>query len=128
MVRIQEAIIQRNVADYWINLVKLQLQKPEGISLVAESDGAVVGFFFGDIKHGEFGLEHSGWVVMFGVHPKHMGKGIGRTLAQAAFQEFRSKNVLDIYTAVSWDSGDLWPFQKRRFDLSNFINLKAKLE
>ena len=44
VVRIQEAIIQRKVADNWLNLVRLQLSKPEAVSLVAERDGEVIGF------------------------------------------------------------------------------------
>ena len=129
VVQIQEAIIQRKVAPDWINLVKLQLDKPEGVGLVAVSGSEVIGFMFGQIKHGDFGLEHSGWIEMFGVNPKAMGQGVGRALAQAAFDWFRQSGILNIYTAVRWDSGDLLAFFKSiGFSLSNFINLKTRLE
>jgi predicted N-acetyltransferase YhbS len=129
VVRIQEAIIQRKVADNWLNLVRLQLSKPEAVSLVAERDGEVIGFFFGQVKHGDFGLEHSGWFEMFGVKPKAMGEGVGRTLALAVFECFREKGVKDVYTAVKWDSGDLLAFFKKvGFGLSDFINLKIRIE
>ena len=129
VVGIQEAIIQRKVADNWLNLVRLQLSKPEAVSLVAERDGEVIGFFFGQVKHGDFGLEHSGWFEMFGVKPKAMGEGVGRALAMAVFERFRELDVKDVYTAVRWDSGDLLAFFKKiGFDLSAFINLKTRLE
>ena len=129
VIRIQEAILQKSVAPDWIKLINYQLTKPEGISLVAVCDGAVVGFFFGDVKHGDFGLESSGWIEMFGVNPRHMGEGVGRALAREAFNRFRNREVTDIYTAVQWDSGDLLAFFKRiGFNLSDFINLKLKLD
>jgi ribosomal protein S18 acetylase RimI-like enzyme len=129
VVGIQESIIQRKVADNWINLVKRQVNKPESVSLVAEHNREVIGFFFGQIKHGDFGLEHSGWIEMFGVSPKAMGEGVGRSLAAAAFDFFRQQGIKDIYTAVRWDSGDLLAFFKSLgFSLSNFINLKHRLD
>ncbi len=129
VVRIQEAIIQRKVAPNWINLVKLQLGKPENVSIVADCDGEVIGFFFGQVKHGEFGVEHSGWIEMFGGNPKIMGEGVGRSLAKEAMDRFRKLDVKDIYTAVRWDSGDLLAFFKSiGFSLSNFINLKTRLD
>lgn len=129
VVAIQEAIIQRKVVPGWVNMIKIQVAKPEGIFLVAEREGSVIGFMFGDVKHGDFGLEHSGWIEAFGVNPKAMGMGVGRALAQAAFDEFKKRGIQDIYTAVSWDSGDLLAFFKKiGFNLSNFINLKTRLE
>ncbi|MEW6266942.1 MAG: GNAT family N-acetyltransferase [Thermodesulfobacteriota bacterium] len=129
VIRIQEAIIQRPVAENWLNLVKMQLAKPETVSLVAVRRGEVIGFFFGGVRHGDFGLEHSGWIEMFGVNPKAMGQGVGRALAEAAFKRFRELKVKDIYTAVRWDSGDLLAFFKNiGFSLSDFINLKTRLD
>ena len=126
---IQEAIIQRKVIPGWENLLKVNMAKPDGIFLAAEVNGEVVGFFLGEVKHGHFGLEHSGWIEMFGVDPKIMGRGVGRALAQTALQHFKEQGVTEIYTAVRWDSGDLLAFFKDiGFSLSDFINLKAKLD
>jgi N-acetylglutamate synthase-like GNAT family acetyltransferase len=129
VVSIQESIIQRPVLPGWINLVRLQLEKPEGISLIAEQGGEIVGFLFGNVKHGDFGLELSGWVETFGVRPKAMGEGVGRTLAETALNRFRELGVRDVYTAIRWDFGDLSAFFKSLgFGLSDFINLKLRLE
>jgi len=128
VVRIQAAILQRSVDPAWINLVKLQMNKPDNICLVAARSGEVIGFFFGEVKHNVFGLEHAGWVEMFGVEPKLMGQGVGSALAKALFDRFREMGVQDVYTAVRWDSGDLLAFFKEiGFTLSNFINLKTRL-
>ena len=129
VVGIQEAIIQRKVVPEWLNLVRLQLAKEDAVSLVAEKDGEVIGFFFGEIKHGHYGVENSGWIEMFGVNPKHMGEGVGRTLAGEAFKRFKKRGVTEIYTAVKWDFGDLLAFFKKiGFSLSDFISLKTTLE
>jgi GNAT superfamily N-acetyltransferase len=129
VVGIQEAIIQRKVAPDWLNLVRLQLAKEDAVSLIAEKDGEVIGFFFGEIKHGHYGVENSGWIEMFGVNPKHMGEGVGRALASEAFNRFKGRGVTEIYTAVKWDFGDLLAFFKKiGFSLSDFISLKTTLE
>ena len=129
VVRIQEAIIQRKVSEEWRNLLKLNLSKPEGIDLVAVIDGEVVGFMHAQVRRGDFGLEKSGWIEMFGVAPKVMGEGVGRALATTAMQELAKRGIKDIYTAVRWDSGDILAFFKKiGFNLSDFINLKIRLD
>lgn len=129
IVKIQEDILRRKVTGKWIDLVKFHLNKPEGICLAAVSEGEVVGYFCGQVKHGYFGMKHSGWIEMFGVSPKTMGHGAGQALARKAFDLFREHGVSDIYTAVRWDSGDLLAFFKSiGFNLSNFINLRNKLD
>ena len=129
VVTIQEAIIQRNVAPGWLNMIRIHLDKPKGINLVAVLDGKVIGFFNGAVKHGDFGLENSGWVETFGVSPKYMGQGVGRALALSALERFKELGINEIYTTVRWDSGDLLAFFKKiGFTLSDFINLKASLD
>ncbi len=97
---------------------------PEGC-LVAETEGVVVGFIIGSLKHWGFGLGVSGWVEVVGVHPNCMGTGVGRGLGNGILEHFRSKGIDDVYTAVRWDSGDLIAFFKSiGFDQSEFINLK----
>lgn len=129
VVSIQEAIIQKNISASWMNLAKLQFAKPESVRLAAVLDDVVIGFLFGDVKHGHFGLEHSGWIEMFGVSPKVMGKSVGRTLAKAAKDRFRELGVTELYTAVQWDHGDILAFFKSiGFKPSDFIVLKSSLD
>lgn len=129
VVRIQEAITQKPVSREWRNLLKLNFSKPEGIDLVAVRDGEVVGYMHAQVRRGDFGLEKSGWIEMFGVAPKVMGEGVGRALADASMKELEKRGIKDIYTAVRWDSGDILAFFKKiGFNLSDFINLKIHLE
>jgi ribosomal protein S18 acetylase RimI-like enzyme len=129
IVAIQESIIQKKVSKKWIQMVKEHLQKQEGTGFVALKDAHVVGFIIGEIKGEGFGLEQSGWIEVVEVHPKQMGVGIGRALADKLFDFFKKKGIHDIYTTVRWDAGDMLSFFKSLgFDRSTFINLRKHLD
>jgi ribosomal protein S18 acetylase RimI-like enzyme len=129
IVAIQEAILQKQISKRWIQMVKAHLKKKEAIGFVASKDGRVVGFIIGEIKGEGFGLEQSGWIEVVGVHPSHMGIGIGRILAEKLFDFFKKEGIRDIYTTVRWDAGDMLSFFKAiGFDRSPFINLRKHLD
>jgi ribosomal protein S18 acetylase RimI-like enzyme len=129
IVAIQEAILQKKVSKKWIRMVDARLKKQEAVGFVASKDGQVVGFLIGEIKGESFGLEQSGWIEMVGVHPSHMGIGIGRILAEKLFDFFKKEGIRDIYTTVLWDAGDMLSFFKAiGFDRSPFINLRKHLD
>lgn len=74
---------------------------PEG-SFVAELGGEVVGFIFGEVRSGEFGLEEpTGWVEVVAVDPDCRGKAVGRRLAEAMLDHFRQAGVEKVCTLVS---------------------------
>jgi ribosomal protein S18 acetylase RimI-like enzyme len=129
IVAIQESILQKKVSKKWIQIVEGHLKKQEGVGFVASKEGQVVGFIIGEIKGERFGLEQSGWIEVVGIHPKHMGTGIGRTLAEKLFQFFKKEGIRDIHTVVRWDAGDMLSFFKAiGFDRSPFINLRKHLD
>jgi ribosomal protein S18 acetylase RimI-like enzyme len=129
MVAIQEAILQKKVSKKWIQMVEVSLRKQEIVGFVASVGNHLVGFIIGEIKGESFGLEQSGWIEVVGVHPSHMGTGIGRILAERLFQFFGKKGIRDIYTTVRWDVGDMLSFFKAiGFDRSTFINLRKHLD
>jgi len=129
MVAIQESILQKKVSKNWIQMVEARLRKLEAAGFVAAMGGRVVGFMIGEIKGESFGLEQSGWIEVVGVHPGHMGIGIGRILAKKLFEFFEKKGIRDIYTTVRWDAGDMLSFFKAiGFDRSPFINLRKHLD
>ena len=129
MVAIQEAILQKKVSKKWIQMVEVRLRKQGTVGFVASLDHRVVGFIIGEIKGESFGLEQSGWIEVVGVHPGHMGTGIGRILAEKLFEFFEKKGIRDIYTTVRWDAGDMLSFFKAiGFDRSPFINLIKHLD
>jgi ribosomal protein S18 acetylase RimI-like enzyme len=129
MVAIQEAILQKKVSKKWVQMVEVSLKKQEIVGFVASMDDRLVGFIIGEIKGESFGLEQSGWIEVVGVHPSHMGTGIGRILAEKLFEFFEKKGIRDIYTTVRWDAGDMLSFFKAiGFDRSTFINLRKHLD
>ena len=129
IVAIQESILQKKVSKKWIQKVEGHLKKQEGVGFVALKDGRVVGFIIGEIKGEGFGLEQSGWIEVVGVHPRQMGVGIGRILAEKLFAFFKKEGVRDIHTVVRWDAGDMLSFFKAiGFDRSPFINLRKHLD
>jgi ribosomal protein S18 acetylase RimI-like enzyme len=129
IVAIQESIIQKKVSKKWIRMVEDHLQKQEGLGFVALKAAGVVGFIIGEIKGEGFGLEQSGWIEVVEVHPRQMGVGIGRALAEKLFEFFKKKGIRDIYTAVRWDAGDMLSFFKAiGLDRSTFINLIKYLD
>lgn len=129
IVAIQESILQKKVWKKWVQMVEHRLKKQEALGFVALKDGQVVGFIMGEIKGEGFGLEQSGWIEVVGVHPRQMGVGIGRILAEKLFSFFKKEGIRDIHTAVRWDAGDMLSFFKAiGFDRSPFINLRKHLD
>ena len=97
--------------------------------LVAEYEGAAIGYIHSYISSGGFGMEKSAWISMIGVDPKYMGEGVGKQLAEQALIYFRAQNIQNVYASVSWDSTDILSFFKALgFDRSDFINLKKSLD
>jgi predicted N-acetyltransferase YhbS len=98
-------------------------------SFVAELEGKVVGYMISYTVSAGFGIDKSAWIAMLGVDPNHMGKGIGKKMAEKTFQFYRDQGIKNIYTSVLWDSTDLLSFFKTlQFDRSNFINLRKILD
>jgi ribosomal protein S18 acetylase RimI-like enzyme len=129
IVAIQESIIKKKVSRRWIQMIENHLKREQAVGFIASKDTRVVGFIIGEIKGEGFGLEQSGWIEVVGVHPSHMGIGIGRILAEKLFQFLKKKGIRDIYTTVRWDAGDMLSFFKAiGFDRSPFINLRKHLD
>lgn len=125
---IQEAITKHKAEKDWEQLVEGYIKNSVDTCLVAEVDDKVAGFMLGDIKAYGFGVPRSGWIEVIGVHPRHMGSGIGKKLGMELISVFKQKNVKHIFTSVRWDSGDLLAFFKSiGFLRSDFINLENKL-
>jgi len=125
---IQTAITNSREPIDFKQILDRQVHKEEDASFVAEWDGQVVGYMISYILFGGFGLQKSAWIATLGVHPKFMGQGIGKRLAEEILRVYQERGVQDIYTTVRWDSVDLLSFFKTLgFDRSHFINLKKRL-
>ena len=129
VVRIHEVITKQPSPSVLEEMLRESLEKNRGVGFIAEIEGRVVGFMMGEVKQGSFGVGQSFWIEMMAVHPKRMGSGIGQAIGERLFEFCKSKGVLDVYTAVRWDSGDILSFFKTLgFDRSDFVNLRKKLQ
>ena len=98
---IDEKITGRYRPDDWERRIGYYLRRDPEAALVAEIDGEVVGFMFGDVRAGEFGLEEpTGWIEVLGVDPERRGAAIGRRLAEALLEHFRGKGATTVRTLV----------------------------
>jgi ribosomal protein S18 acetylase RimI-like enzyme len=110
-------------------IIEEYARKQENACFVAEIQGKVVGYIISHLLSGGFGSDRSAWIPLLGVAPKFMGQGIGKKLAEAMFDFYRSAGIKCIYTSVRWDSADLLSFFKTLdFDRSSFINLRKVLD
>jgi len=114
IVRIAERTRHRYQPDLWEDRVTYYLRRdPEG-SMVAELDGAVVGFMLADVRAGEFGIEEpTGWIEVLGVDPDHAGHGVGRALAEAILEHYRASGVRRVRTMVDQSMPDVEAFFQR---------------
>jgi len=129
IIRIQEVIIGKKVAGSWGGSLEHYITTDSKSCLVAvikrKTKDTIIGFIVGDIKTWGFGLRQSGWIEIIGIHPKHMGKGVGDALGRRLLNYFKRMEVDGVYTVVRWDSGDLLSFFKSiGFDQSGFLNLE----
>lgn len=111
VVAIDERIGGEYRPDVWENRVGYYLRRDPDASLAAEADGKVVGFMLGEMASGEFGLEEStGWIEVLGVDPDFRGQAVGRRLADAMLEHFRSRGAKKVRTLVDEDMEGLRSF------------------
>jgi ribosomal protein S18 acetylase RimI-like enzyme len=128
VIHIQETITKKKIGPKKITQWGDTIRNDSSLSLVALDGDQVVGFVISEIMTNSFGLDQSGWIKIIGVHPKHMGVGIGQALITQLFRQFKKRKIHEIYTAAQWDAVDLLSFFKSiGFDRSKFINLYKKL-
>lgn len=111
VVAIDEKISGEYRPDVWDRRIAYYLRRDPDAALVAVLDGQVVGFMLGEVRAGEFGLEEpTGWIEVLGVDPAARGKNIGRRLADAMLDHFRSVDVVAVRTLVDEKAGDIAGF------------------
>lgn len=97
--------------DVWERRFAYYMRRDPDASLVAESDGKLVGFMMGEIRSGEFGLEEpTGWVEVIGVDPEARGQAIGRRLAESILEAFRGRGAVTVRTLVDEDQSGIGEF------------------
>ena len=126
---IRKAISEDDGEVNFVKITEQQISAGAGeSSLVAEINGAVVGYMISATLYAGFGIKKSAWIMAIGVHPDYMGQGIGMKLARKICEVYKDKGIKNIYSSVLWDSTDVLSFFKKLgFERSEFINLKKKL-
>lgn len=99
------------------------------IGLVAEVDGAIVGFVMGTLTNGEFGFtDVSALVDSIAVHPDQQRRGIGQRLAGAFIAEGAARGARDVYTLVNWNAWDMLKFfDSIGFSLTQTVPLRLRI-
>ena len=87
--------------EVWEHRMAYYARRDPEAQVVAESAGKVVGFMFGEVRSGEFGMEEpTGWIEVLGVDPDSRGKAVGRRLAESMMEHFRKSGVTTVRTMV----------------------------
>ncbi|MBI3455822.1 MAG: GNAT family N-acetyltransferase [Candidatus Rokubacteria bacterium] len=112
VVRIDENLSGHPRKEYWQRRLELSLLRPPWMSLVAETDGRVVGFVFGWVGESEFGIaEPTAWLDLIGVDPPYRGRGVGQALVErfvASGRELRA--IGKVATLIDLDQADIREF------------------
>lgn len=81
IVKIDEKLSGQTRKEYWRRRLEVGSLRPPWMSLVAETDGRVVGFVFGWVGESEFGIAGpTAWLDLIGVDPPYRGRGVGQAL------------------------------------------------
>ncbi len=100
--------------SYYAEKVARCIGEPKlNTSLIAEMDGAPVGFLIGRLFFGEFGIPATRAVLdTLGVHPAFRKEGIAHALMEQYRKNMAGLRVEAIDTLVEWDRFDLLAFFK----------------
>jgi ribosomal protein S18 acetylase RimI-like enzyme len=129
VLRIDEKITGTPHEAQWESRIIDQLTRNPLGCLVAEIEGKVAGFIFGEIRGWEFAIPKSGWIEIVGVDPEYQGAGVARALIEKLHVYFLNHNIGRVMTMVDWNDGGLVSFFRvMGFERSDFIILEKGIE
>jgi GNAT superfamily N-acetyltransferase len=116
IVAIDEKLSGQTRKDYWRRRLEIASLRPPWMSLVAETDGRLVGFLFGWVGESEFGIpEPTGWVDLIGVNPAYRSRGVAHTLLDQFVQSGRELRALGrVATLIDLGQADIREFFLRQ--------------
>jgi GNAT superfamily N-acetyltransferase len=116
IVAIDEKLSGQARKDYWRRRLEIAGLRPPWMSVVAETDGRLVGFLFGWVGESEFGIPQStGWVDLIGVDPAYRGRGVARALLDRFVQSGRELRALErVATLIDLGQVDIREFFLRQ--------------
>ena len=112
IVHIDERLAGRPRKEYWQKRLDVCLLRPPWMSLVAETDGRLVGFVFGWVGESEFGIaEPTAWLDLIGVDPPYRGRGVGHALVERFLTSARElRDIRRVATLIDLGQADIREF------------------
>jgi GNAT superfamily N-acetyltransferase len=96
IVRIDEKVSGTTRKEYWRERLEIAALRPPWMSLVAETDGRLVGFLLGWVGESEFGIARpTAWVDMIAVDPPYRGRGIAQALLERFVDSGRDLRAIE---------------------------------
>jgi ribosomal protein S18 acetylase RimI-like enzyme len=103
--------------------------KPDRFFLVAEHDGAMLGFIVGEVRAWEFGSPPSGWIFAVHISPGARLHGLGTLLFEEICVRFRKAGVSHVRTMLAKDAPLLLSFFRSQGMMGGpFIQLEKRLQ
>ncbi len=101
IVEIDMEVLGKSRPEYWETKLDLVERRPHISALVAERDGAVIGFVIGGASRWEYGVpENIGWIDTIGIDPGFQRQGVAGALFKAMADSLKRAGVDTIYTLV----------------------------
>ena len=103
-------------------------RQPDRFFLVAERDGAMLGFIVGEVRAWEFGSPPSGWIFAVHISPAVRQVGLGALLFEEICERFRAAGVQHVRTMLAKDAHLLLSFFRGLGMMGGpFIQLEKRL-
>ena len=101
---------------------RISLDSEDGKVLVAESQGAIVGF--AKLIEFKVGSGKYGCILWIAVHPEHRRKGIALALVKDSIENFQHEGAETVFASVRrTNKASLATFSKMRFVQMSFLDL-----
>jgi GNAT superfamily N-acetyltransferase len=129
IIEIDTEVLGEKRSEYWERKTEISGKKSPLPSLVAEIEGKVIGFIFGEASGWEYGVpDNIGWIDTIGIDPSYQKKGIGTLLMKELINYMKKVGVNTIYTLVNWRDWELLRFfDATGFKRGDMINLEFKI-
>jgi len=116
IVAIDEKLSGQTRKDYWRRRLDIASLRPPWMSVVAETDGRLVGFLLGWVGESEFGIARpTGWVDLIGVDPAYRSRGVARALLDRFVESGRELRALErVATLIDLGQVDVREFFLRQ--------------
>ena len=100
-----------------------------GFFLVAELDGAVIGFIVAEVRAWEFGSPPCGWVFALSVAPQTREMGVGERMLQEICQRLKKAGVTTVRTMVDRENKlTLSFFRSQGLRTGRYIELEKQID